>query len=347
MSDEDNTRVPVYHHQDYEKETQTPGHPESPRRVKAIMDRIEEMGLPVEVISPGPASEEDISSTHSKNHIDKIRDFGVGFMDPDTYHHDGTYAYSLMAAGGAIEAALDAYDNRRATFAMIRPPGHHAGYDFNMGFCYFNNISIATKHLMKNRSELERIAIVDIDAHHGNGTDQIFQSDPAVLYISTHQWGIFPGTGHEKETGYGYGGGRTVNLPFRGGTGDPTYGSTWDEIMEPVLRQFQPQMILVSMGADAHLMDPLTGLTLSSNGYRGLLRGLFDISSDLTGGRMMFTLEGGYHLDALAETFADAINMASGSDTDFDLRYNDTREMGVDKRRIRDFLDIQASYWGL
>lgn len=347
MSHRDDRPVPVYHHPDYEKETQTPGHPESPARVKAIMARLKELDLPVEIRTPGPASKDDIKAVHSRIHMDRIKDFGEGYMDPDTYHHDETYSYSLSAAGGTIAASLDAYDNKRAAFVVPRPPGHHAGYKFNMGFCYFNNIAIATKRLMKERTDVERVAIVDIDAHHGNGTDEIFQSDPAVLYISTHQWGIFPGTGHEKEIGYGYGEGKTVNLPFRGGTGDPTYGHSWEEIMGPILKQFDPDMIMVSMGADAHLMDPITGLTLSSTGYHKLLGGLFDISDKLTEGRMMFTLEGGYHTDALAETFSDAVNIAAGSPLKLDYRYRDTREMGVDTKKIRDILDIQASYWGL
>ncbi|MGA1821936.1 MAG: histone deacetylase family protein [Thermoplasmatota archaeon] len=347
MSGESSGGVPIFYHPLYESHVQPVGHPEGPERVKGIMGKIADLGIPVDLRTSVDSTVPDITAVHSVEHFEKVRDFGVGYMDPDTYHDDFTYGYAMKAAGGTIMAAEAAADEMRPTFSFPRPPGHHAGRNYNMGFCYFNNLAIAAKKLMRNRLEIEKIAILDIDAHHGNGTNDIFISDPSILYVSVHQWGIFPGTGHENEVGYGEGEGRTVNLPFYSGTGDPTYMETWGEIVRPILTQFRPDMIMVSLGGDAHLMDPLTSLALSTPGYHDLLRDMIDYARESAAGRITFTLEGGYHIDALSEIVAGAVNIAAGDPVDIKPRFTRTRETVPNKMRISEFVDVQSRYWKL
>jgi acetoin utilization deacetylase AcuC-like enzyme len=336
--------IPVYHMAEYEANVQPFGHPESPDRVSAIMVHLRKSGLPHEVRTPVPAKESDILLVHTKEHHDLVRDFGIGYMDPDTFHDANTYRYTMNAAGGTIMAARDCVAERRPTFSLARPPGHHAGSDYNMGFCYFNNVAIAARRLQKDH-DIERIAIIDIDAHHGNGTSDIFYDDPSVLYISTHQWGIFPGTGHYKEVGKGPGEGRTINLPLRGGTGDPTFTELFDTIIIPATREFSPQAILVSLGGDSHQMDPLTGLSLSTPGYLGILRSMRDMAKEVCQDRICFELEGGYHPQALAETVVGCMNICSTEPVEPKIKYYETREMAPDSIRIRELADHLSSYW--
>jgi acetoin utilization deacetylase AcuC-like enzyme len=337
--------VPVYHNADYESNIQPFGHPESPDRVAAIMILLRKCGLGIDLRLPSPANESDILLAHTKEHLALVRDLGVGYMDPDTFHDGNTYRYAMNAAGGTCMAARDCVVEKRPIFSLARPPGHHAGADYNMGFCYFNNVAIAARKLMKEREDVRKVAIIDIDAHHGNGTNDIFYSDPNVLYISTHQWGIFPGTGHYKDVGKGEGEGKTINLPLRGGTGDPTFREIADTVILPATKEFAPDAILISLGGDSHQMDPLTGLSLSTPGYLSLLRSFLDIAHDVCSDRICFELEGGYHPQALAETVVGCMNMCSPQPVDLKIRYSETREVTSDSVRIRELTDHLSSYW--
>lgn len=339
--------VPLYYHPDYERMTQTPGHPESPDRVTSIMSALRRVGVPYEVREPLEATEQDMLLVHDRKHVDVVRDFGIGFMDPDTFHYDYTFGLCIRALGGTLGAAKEAVKEGRATFALPRPPGHHAGRDYNMGFCYINNVAIAARVLQRDFEEVKKVAIVDIDAHHGNGTNDIFYDDPSVLYISTHQWGIFPGTGHQKETGIGKGEGRTVNLPLLGGAGDPTFIQTYDAVIEPVLKAFSPDAILVSLGGDSHIMDPLTGLSLSTPGYLTLTGKLLEFARKNVSGRISYVLEGGYHTRALGEVFAGSMNQVLSEPLPFKPVYQETRESVPDTSRVREFREVQASYWSI
>jgi len=339
--------VPLYHHPDYERMTQTPGHPESPDRVTSIIAALRKAAVPYDVKEPLEATAEDMLLVHDRKHVDLVRDFGLGFMDPDTFHYDYTYGLCIRALGGTIGAAKEAVTERRATFALPRPPGHHAGRDYNMGFCYINNVAIAARVLQRDFDDVKKVAIVDIDAHHGNGTNDIFYDDPSVLYISTHQWGIFPGTGHQSESGSGKGLGRTVNLPLIGGAGDPTFIQTYDEIIEPVLKAFSPDAIIVSLGGDSHIMDPLTGLSLSTPGYLKLTGSLFEFAKKNVSGRISYILEGGYHTRALGEVFAGSMNQVLPEPLPFKPIYQETRESVPDAGRIREFREVQSSFWGI
>jgi len=205
-----------------------------------------------------------------------------------------------MAAGGVV-AATGAVLNEevRNAFALVRPPGHHALRGRGMGFCLFNNVAIAARYALADRN-LERVLIMDFDVHHGNGTQDEFEADPAVMYISTHQYPYYPGTGHWNERGYGQGEGTIVNVPLHGGVGNEGFARIFQEVVEPVAWRFQPQLILVSAGYDAHWDDPLAHMQLSIGGYVSIAQSLKHLADDLCEGRIVFTLEGGYHLDALA-----------------------------------------------
>ena len=338
-------KIPLYYHDDYVRHEQSPGHPESPERVREILRFIDENGLPVELMGPAEINEGDLQLVHSRRHIDRVRDFGLGYMDPDTFHTEKTYGYSLRAAGGVVEAVRQCIKERRPTFAIPRPPGHHAGFDYNMGFCYFNNVALSARMAQKEFEDIEKVAIVDIDAHHGNGTNDIFSDDPSVLYISTHEWGIFPGTGHYTDVGTDKGEGKTVNLPFNGGSGDGTFSASFSEIVIPVLKQFQPDLLLVSFGADGHLMDPLTTLSLSTPGFLEMTRQLIDLGKKEVGGRVSIELEGGYHTYALAESFGGAIAYAAGVEPEAPLKFTKTRDEMGDRRAIDLMKDMISTYW--
>lgn len=335
--------VPLYYHPDYERHSQGPGHPESPERVREILKFIQDNSLPVEMKEPVEVTMEDMQLVHSKSHIDRIRDFGVGYLDPDTFHTDETFGHSMRAAGGVLGAVRQCVEERRPTFAIPRPPGHHAGSDYCMGFCYFNNVALAAR--MVQNEEVQKVAIVDIDAHHGNGTHDIFYDDPSVLYISTHEWGIFPGTGHFSDVGSGDAEGKTVNLPFVSGSGDGTFSSSFESIVIPVVKEFKPDLLLVSLGGDSHLMDPLTTLSLSTPGYLELTRSLMELGMNELDGRVCFELEGGYHTYALAETFGGTIAMAAGEEVKAPVKFNRTRDTNGDARRIKEIKDTIASFW--
>ncbi|MGA1820657.1 MAG: histone deacetylase family protein [Thermoplasmatota archaeon] len=339
--------VPLYYHDDYVKHEQSPGHPESPERVREIMRFIHENELPVKLMGPAEITEGDLQLVHSRRHIEKVRDFGLGYMDPDTFHTEKTYGYSLRAAGGLVEAVRQCIREKRTTFIAPRPPGHHAGFDYNMGFCYFNNVALSARMAQKEFDEIEKVAIVDIDAHHGNGTNDIFSDDPTVLYISTHEWGIFPGTGHFTDVGTGKGEGKTVNLPFNGGSGDGTFSASFSEIVIPIVREFRPDLLLVSFGADGHLMDPLTTLSLSTPGFLEMTRQLIDLGKKEVGGKVCIELEGGYHTYALAESFGGAIAYAAGVETKTPPRFTRTRDEKGDRRVIDLLRDTASNYWKL
>lgn len=338
-------RMPLFYHPDYEIPTQGPGHPESPDRVREIMRTISNEELPVDILPPRDFLEKDLYAAHVESHIKRVRDFGIGYMDPDTFHTDKVFDQSLKAAGGVLGAAEKAYLEKRPAFAIPRPPGHHAGFDYNMGFCYFNNVALAARIMQKEQEEIEKIAIIDLDAHHGNGTSDIFVEDPDVLYISTHNWGIFPGTGHLSDVGAGKGEGRTVNIPFQWGAGDHSFIAATEEIILPILRSFGPDLILISLGVDSHLMDPLTGLALSTPGHLKILEMIHDLARKEASSRICVELEGGYHIFALAEVMAGSIDLMLPEEQGVSIRYKDSKESSPDRSLIEKVREVQSNYW--
>lgn len=333
----------IVYHQQYLNHYQDAYHPESPERLIAINTKLEEEGLLRNVLTPESLQEKDLEQIHTKEHIDFIKSVGEGRIDMDTKSHEDTYDIALLACGGAILAAETSFFKKKPAMALLRPPGHHAGADYCGGFCYFNNIALAAEHL---RRKVDKVAIVDIDVHHGNGTSDIFCERSDILYISTHQWGIFPGTGPINYIGEGSGENFTVNIPLTSRCGDSTYENAFDRVLEPILSQFKPNALLVSIGGDAHYMDPLAGLTLSSTAYVSLAERLIKKADELCGGQIAFYLEGGYHTMALAEIIAGIIGKFH--DNDISLTFANVYDMDTLGKEIIDrVVEIQGTYWKL
>lgn len=252
-------------------------HPESPRRLAVLLEAV---GPWTEA---QPATVEQIERCHTSEHVERIRALtGPTWLDGDTPASETSYEAALLAAGGAIQAAAV------GGFALVRPPGHHAPADRAMGFCLFNNVAIAARAAQAEGS-LERVAIVDWDVHHGNGTQDIFWNDPTVLYVSLHEWPFYPGTGAPGE-----GNETTVNVPLRPGSGNEEYLRAFEEIVEPAVRSFEPGLLLVSCGFDAHADDPLASMEVTGHGFRELARRCRGLAP-----RLAAVLEGGYNLDTL------------------------------------------------
>ena len=281
------------------------GHPENRQRLETIRRVVEQYGM-WERLTPIPAtpiSRERLERAHTGQYVDlvkRVSEQGGGHLDMDTYVRPASYNAALMAAGGLVEATRAVLDGEvENAFALVRPPGHHALRGRGMGFCLFNNVAVAARYALAERG-LERVMIVDFDVHHGNGTQDEFETDPAVVYLSTHQYPHYPGTGYWDETGRGDGAGTVVNVPLGGRVGDQGFARILSEIVTPIAWRFQPQIMLVSAGYDAHWDDPLASMVLSVAGYTAIAQALRELAGELCNGRLVLTLEGGYHLDALA-----------------------------------------------
>jgi acetoin utilization deacetylase AcuC-like enzyme len=331
----------LVHHLRYHEHRQTIGHPESPERLDAVVARLKAENLWKDVVTPEPVDLTLLKTVHTEEYIDSVKNFGEGFMDPDTYVRPQTFEIALLAAGGTVLAANRALETGRPAFALVRPPGHHAGSYHGGGFCYFNNVAVAAEAV---RRKVGRVAIVDYDLHHGNGTHDIFYSRDDVLYISTHQSGIFPGTGIIEDLGDGKGEGYNICIPLPGGSGDRTFELFVRKILSPVLTKYKPDAILVSIGADAHYMDPLGGLALTSPGYISISDELLSLSRKLCGGAIAFTLEGGYNVKALAEVVAGTVASFDGKKTKYEF-FRSSDEKGVGRYAIEAAVRALKKYW--
>jgi acetoin utilization deacetylase AcuC-like enzyme len=264
-----------------------------------------------------PATIEELARVHSEGYITYVESFaqgGGGHLDPDTAVSEGSYKAALYAAGGlmnAVDAVLEGEVEH--AFALVRPPGHHALRWEAMGFCLFNNIAVAARHVIATRG-LERIMIVDFDVHHGNGTQDEFYHDREVLYFSTHQYPFYPGTGAVDEIGDGVGAGVTVNVPLPAYCGDEEYLQAFNEILVPVARRFKPQLMLASAGYDAHWADSISMQQVSTTGYTRMSRTIKGLADELCDGKLVFVLEGGYNLDALATSVRASFDALMGVD---------------------------------
>jgi len=302
------------------------GHPESPERLRAVVRGAESAGLGdlLVTFAPRAASAEEIERVHTQRYIHELEKFcreGGGRLDPDTAVTPASYQAANHGAGAGIDAVSRLRAGEAsAAFLALRPPGHHALSERAMGFCLLNNIAITAAALVR---EGERVVIVDIDAHHGNGTQAAFYSDPRVLYISMHQYPLYPGSGELSEVGEAGASGCTINLPFPAKTTGDAYSLAFDEVVIPACERFGPTWLLVSAGFDAHREDPLTDLGLTAGDYAVMTQKLMDLSIP---GRRIFFLEGGYHPLALersvmatlavlgASTFETETVSGSGSD---------------------------------
>ena len=273
------------------------GHPERPARYSAVERAVVASGAPVEPASEAPRG--DLEQVHDAAYltaVERLAAAGGGHLDPDTAVNDVSFRAAALASGAAV-AAVDAVVEGEVDRAFCggRPPGHHAERARAMGFCLINHASVAAAHA--RRSSAARVAILDWDAHHGNGTQAIFYDDPSVLYVSLHQWPFYPGTGAAAERGAGSGEGTTVNIPVPAGIGEADYLELFDDVALPAVRAFAPDLLIVSAGFDAHRDDPLCSLRLTAGAFARMTESVADIGSG-----QVFVLEGGYDLDALEES---------------------------------------------
>ncbi len=281
------------------------GHPESPERLKETRRVLEQTGiLPrLTALEPIPATDAQLEAVHTPEHVRRVKAIvarGGGHLDPDTYTTSRSLEAARLAAGSVVRA-VDAVLSKEVdnAFALVRPPGHHATRQRAMGFCLFNNIAVGAQHALDTHG-LERILIADYDVHHGNGTQDIFYRTPRVLYFSTHQYPYYPGTGNWQDIGEGEGRGYTVNVPFSPDVGDEGYRRAFDDLLFPLAERYRPQLVLVSVGYDAHWRDPLAMENLSLAGYAELAQTMVAIARDLCDGRLIYVLEGGYDLAVCA-----------------------------------------------
>ena len=278
------------------------GHPERPERVEAIRTAMAKMGWWDEFphLEPESPSKEILESVHDPGYLRRLEALcKTGQrLDMDTYTTPASWDLALKAAGGAIAVAKTVWHGEaRRGFALTRPPGHHATFNRGMGFCLLNNVPIAVEHLLQREGAV-KLAIVDLDQHHGNGTQDIFWKREDVLYISTHQYPHYPGTGRVTEIGAGRGEGFTMNFPMPAFSGDQAFKTVMAEAIIPGLDRFQPEMVLVSYGFDTHWSDPLGHLLLTAQGYSDLIAQLTSWVDQNCNGRIALFLEGGYNLDA-------------------------------------------------
>ncbi len=302
-------RTALIHHPIYEKHDTGPGHPETPRRYSAVMDALrkdEPFWSSLNEITPGKASKGVVQAAHTPQHFKRVEgafEHGLDRLDADTTISMQSFEVSLFAAGGAI-AGVDAVMQGEAdnAFVVARPPGHHATAERAMGFCLFNNVAVAARHAQNQYKEIDRVAIIDWDVHHGNGTQGIFYNDPSVFFFSMHQYPWYPGTGSRGETGQGKGLGATMNVPVRADTAADEQRRMFDAAIWDIAKEFRPDLVMISAGFDAHLTDPLGQLRLEDADYASMTSTIKEWAAEACSGRIVSCLEGGYNLETLGQT---------------------------------------------
>jgi len=331
-------------------------HPDAPDRLRVIMEELDRNGVfesgKCSLVKPKPATIETVESVHEHDYVQLVQRMcasGGGLLDlGDTVVNRESFEVALLAVGGVVEAAeLVASGECDNAFAVVRPPGHHAGAYYASGFCLFNNIAVAATHLLRDRG-LNRTLTLDVDAHHGNGTQEIFYDTDKVLYISLHQDPRgFPGTGFTDEIGEGKGTGFSVNVSFPYRVDDQIYLKAFDEIVVPIARQYKPQFILVSAGFDGHYTDPVGGLLLSTNCYTQVFSKTLDLAAQLCDGKLVASLEGGYSIGFLGRIVTAVISKMA----DFAYTVRDSQPVSNPRTRrraeriIEDVKRTQSSFW--
>jgi acetoin utilization deacetylase AcuC-like enzyme len=321
------------------------GHPERPERLRVLHHHLSDAPGLIR-IGARAASADEIALVHAPALVERVAATAgqpCVIFDPDTRTSPGSWEAARLAVGGLIDLcdAVLAGEVRNGV-ALVRPPGHHAERARAMGFCLFNNVAIAAAHL--RRRGVARVLIVDWDLHHGNGTQHLFERDPDVLYVSTHQYPYYPGTGAVDEVGEGAGAGRTLNLPFPAGFGDREFERAFTEVVVPVCRQFAPEFVLVSAGFDCDIRDPLGGLAVTPAGIAAMARALTALAEEYAQGRIVGVLEGGYDLDAIVDGVDTLLAVLRGDRRPVPLATGDGRRLDPLLERIR---AAHAPYWRL
>src|SRR5688572_20391244 len=313
-------RTALVHHPMYEKHDTGPGHPEMPARYRVVIDALhadEKLMSGLSEITPGKASQGIVQAAHTKEHFKRVEAAfagGLDRLDMDTTISMESFDVSLFGAGGAI-AGVDAVmqGEMRNAFVAVRPPGHHATAERTMGFCVFNNVAVAARYAQNKYKEIERVAVIDWDVHHGNGTQGIFYSDPSVFFFSMHQYPWYPGTGSRGETGQGKGLGATLNIPVRAFTQSKDQRSAFESAIHEIASKMKPDIVFISAGFDAHRTDPLGQLQLEDPDFRLMTQTIMQWADEVCEGRVVSCLEGGYNLDTLGETVRSHVETLSSS----------------------------------
>lgn len=299
----------IVHHPVFEKHDTGFGHPERPERYRVVIDALrgdDELWKNVVEVAATEGKRSDILACHTPQHFKHIEEVvreGLGYLDPDTMVSGDSLEAALRGAGAACQAVdLIIEGAARNAFVPVRPPGHHATPERAMGFCLFNNVGVAARYAQKRYKEIERVAILDWDVHHGNGTQGIFYDDPSIFYFSMHQYPWYPGTGSRGETGQGRGRGYTLNVPLRALTPTSDQRRAFDSAIEEIAAKFTPDLIIISAGFDAHADDPLGQLLLTDEDFVQMTRVVKGWADETCGGRLISCMEGGYNLETLGET---------------------------------------------
>ena len=338
-------RLGLVHDPRFQEHAPEGSHPERPERLASIEKAIEPLRECWLDVEPCRADDGEILRVHGAGLLNALREVEGrrAQLDPDTYSAPRSLEIARLAAGSAANLSRRvARRELESGMALVRPPGHHAEKNQAMGFCLLNSVAIAASAL-RTHEGVERIAIVDWDVHHGNGTQHLFEADPNVLFLSTHQFPFYPGTGDLGEKGVGPGEGATVNLPLPAGSDDATYLAAFDSILIPVLQEFRPEMILVSAGFDAHAQDPLAGMQVTTAGFASMAARVRAVADDLCDGRLVLSLEGGYDLDALAESVAAVVTVLASSEIPKESLESSTSGVGSNIARLR---EAHRSEWG-
>ena len=329
----------------YQEHYTSRNHPERAARIDTLLSLAQEYQRPgMKRFAPRPATPAEVALIHDPAHIGRVAataEKPAFAFDADTPVSAQSYATALLATGGLL-TLLEAIMTRDVDngFALVRPPGHHAERNRAMGFCLFNSVAIGAQYL-REQFGLKRIVVMDWDVHHGNGTQHSFYNDPGVLYVSTHQYPYYPGTGAAEETGRGQGEGYTVNLPIPAGWGDAEYQELFQEVIDPICRQFDPEFVLISAGFDAHVRDPLGGMHVTEEGFGSMARVLLRLARDHAQGRCAAILEGGYDLEGLQQSVRRVLDEMSGETLTTALPQLEPRGLLLQVR------EVQRQYWEL
>lgn len=326
-------------------------HVESPERLKVIYEMLEteDMAGKFVRISPRPAMRDELAWIHSDSHIARVAATdgkARAWLDPDTQTTPLSYQAAKLAVGGLFSLVDKVVDQTVENgFALVRPPGHHAEQDRAMGFCLFNSVALGACYAMKTYG-LKKVLILDWDLHHGNATQKSFYEDPDILYVSTHQYPHYPGTGGLKEVGRGAGQGFTVNVPLLPGHRDGDFFKIIERILLPIGRAFKPELIFVSAGFDTYVADPLGGMQVTPKGYAAMTRQLKELAEECASGRLAMTLEGGYHLGGLRDSVKAVLKELAGESI---LTADDLEELekGEVPPIVEQVTQVQKEYWPL